>query len=115
MTQFSTQTDDFLNTNRNIYEVMYLANGANGDIVSTENPLPVKISDTITVITEEESGNLFAFINHSLHTNRGWTMDDTMRPVMSFRVSNTATTLSDLAEKSTSQKSNANKKRKSTK
>ena len=65
MTQFSTQTDDSLNTNRNIYEVVYLANGANGDIVSTGNPLPVKISDTITVITEEESGNLFAFNNHS--------------------------------------------------
>ena len=98
MTQFSTQTDDFLNNNRNIYEVMYLANGASGNIVSTGNPLPVKISDTITVITEEESGNLFAFNNHSLHSNRGWTVDDNMRPVMSFRVSNTATTITDLAE-----------------
>ena len=41
MTQFTTQTNQFLNTNRHIYEVMYLANGANGDIVSTENRLPV--------------------------------------------------------------------------
>lgn len=41
MTQYSTQTDDFLNTNRNIYEVMYLANNANGDIVSVDNRLPV--------------------------------------------------------------------------
>ena len=47
MTQFSTQTEQFLNTNRNIYEVVYVANGANGDIVSTTNPLPV----TSTVVT----------------------------------------------------------------
>jgi len=94
MTQFTTQTNQFLNTNRHIYEVNYLANGANGDIVSTSNPLPVSGS----IIVEEESGDLFAFNNHSLHTNRGWTMDDTMRPVMSFRVANTATTLADLAE-----------------
>jgi len=50
LTQYSTQTDDFLNTNRNIYEVMYLANNANGDIVSTENPLPVTLgSESITI------------------------------------------------------------------
>jgi hypothetical protein len=41
MAQYTTQTNQFLNTNRHIYEVMYLANGANGDIVSTENRLPV--------------------------------------------------------------------------
>lgn len=41
MTQFTTQTNQFLNTNRHIYEVNYLANNANGDIVSTTNPLPV--------------------------------------------------------------------------
>ena len=46
MTQFSTQTDAFLNTNRNIYEVMYLANNANGDIVTTANPLPVSLQSS---------------------------------------------------------------------
>jgi len=51
LTQYSTQTDDFLNTNRNIYEVNYLANGANGDIVSTGNPLPVSLSGEDVVIT----------------------------------------------------------------
>ena len=51
MTQFTTQTNQFLNTNRHIYEVNYLANGANGDIVSTANPLPVTLgSDTINII-----------------------------------------------------------------
>jgi hypothetical protein len=50
MTQYSTQTDNFLNTNRNIYEVVYLANGVNGDIVSTGNPLPVTLgSENITI------------------------------------------------------------------
>ena len=41
MTQYSIQTDEYLNTNRSIYEVVYVANGANGEIVSTENRLPV--------------------------------------------------------------------------
>ena len=50
MTQFSTQSDSFLNTNRNIYEVVYLANNANGDIISLTNPLPVTLgSENITI------------------------------------------------------------------
>jgi hypothetical protein len=128
------------------YEVMYLANGALGALVSTTNPLPVSIgsnninivgniaipttvnvssspsnpvhthvtefgnvnisgtslpvtlSNIITVIAEEASGNLFSFNNHDINVNRGWTMDDTMRPVVSIRVSNTATSITDLAE-----------------
>jgi hypothetical protein len=35
--------------------------------------------------SDTEAGNLYAFNNHSTHTNRGWTMDDTMRPVISFQ------------------------------
>jgi hypothetical protein len=128
------------------YEVMYLANGALGALVSTTNPLPVSIgsnninivgniaipttvnvssspsnpvhthvtefgnvnisgtslpvtlSNIITVIAEEASGNLFSFNNHDINVHRGWTMDDTMRPVVSIRVSNTATSITDLAE-----------------
>jgi hypothetical protein len=75
-----------------------LANNANGDIVSTSNPLPVTLSNIITVIAEEASGNLFSFNNHDINVHRGWTMDDTMRPVVSIRVSNTATSITDLAE-----------------
>ncbi len=52
MTQFTTQTNQFLNTNRHIYEVMYLANGANGDIVSTGNRLPVDAA--VDALTGEE-------------------------------------------------------------
>jgi hypothetical protein len=80
------------------YEVVMLANNANGDIVSTSNPLPVTLSNIITVIAEEASGNLFSFNNHDINVHRGWTMDDTMRPVVSIRVSNTATSITDLAE-----------------
>jgi hypothetical protein len=143
-----TQTFDQLISRR--YEVMMLANNANGDIVSTANPLPVTLGsenititgnvnfvDTVNVasspenpvhthVTEvgtsglltipylpiggnvnvtsgfitfsDKSGNLFSFNNHAINTNRGWTMDDTMRPIVSIRVSNTATSITDLAE-----------------
>jgi hypothetical protein len=68
---------------------VYLSN--NSSTVSVSNPLPVSatIANIITVIAEEAAGNLFAINNHAINTNRGWTMDDTMRPVISFRVSNT--------------------------
>ena len=41
MSQYSIETLDYLKNNRSIYEVMYLANNANGEIVSTSNPLPI--------------------------------------------------------------------------
>lgn len=44
----------------------------------------VNINSTVTVITTEEAGDLYSFNNHATNTNRGWTMDDTMRPVVSF-------------------------------
>ena len=68
---------------------VYLNN--NSSIVTVSNPLPVSatIANIITVIAEEAAGNLFAINNHAINTNRGWTMDETMRPVISFRVSNT--------------------------
>jgi len=55
------------------------------------NPIPVTgnvtatITDIITVIAEEDPGELYAFNNHATNTHRGWTMDDTMRPVVSFQ------------------------------
>ena len=74
----------------------------NLSIVSVSNPLPVSatIGNIITVISEEASGNLFSLNNHAINVNRGWTMDDTMRPVISFRVSNTRpiTELTELIE-----------------
>jgi len=55
------------------------------------NPIPVSgnvnatITNVITVIAEEPAGDLYAFNNHATNTNRGWTMDNTMRPVVSFQ------------------------------
>ena len=55
------------------------------------NPIPVTgnvtatITDVITVIAEEDPGELYAFNNHATNTNRGWTMDEVMRPVVSFQ------------------------------
>ena len=45
------------------------------------NPIPV----TGTIITTEAAGSLYAFNNHATNNNRGWTMDDTMRPVLSLQ------------------------------
>jgi hypothetical protein len=98
MAQFKVETGSYDPKISNHFEVMMLANNANGDIVSTSNPLPVTLSNIINVITQAPAGNLFAFNNHATNTNRGWTMDDTMRPVVSIRVANTATSITDLAE-----------------
>jgi hypothetical protein len=43
------------------------------------------IANIITVITGSEPGEVYAFNNASINTNRGWTMDDTMRPMVSFQ------------------------------
>jgi hypothetical protein len=98
MAQYRVETGSYDQKISNHFEVMMLANNANGDIVSTSNPLPVTLSNIITVIAQSPSGNLFSFNNHSTNTNRGWTMDDTMRPVVSIQVANTATSITDLAE-----------------
>ena len=75
----------------------------NNASVSNANPLPVSLgtsSITVngTVTLTEEAGSLFSFNNHDINVHRGWTMDDTMRPVMSIRVNSSGTTTSDLAE-----------------
>jgi phage gp45-like len=71
---------------------------SNGTSISLSNRLPVaaSITNTVTVIVDENAGNTFAFNNHATNTNRGWTMDDTMRPVVSFRVTDSGTTIADL-------------------
>lgn len=50
------------------------------------------------VVVDEPAGSLYSFNNHAINTNRGWTMDDTMRPVLSVRVNSTGTTVSNLIE-----------------
>jgi hypothetical protein len=66
----------------------------NGDIVTTTNRFPVdaQITSAINIITVEEPGDLYAFNNHATNVNRGWTMDNTMRPVISFQNGSTSAT-----------------------
>lgn len=45
------------------------------------NPIPV----TGIVVVNEPPGSLYAFNNHATNVNRGWTMDNIMRPVVSFQ------------------------------
>jgi hypothetical protein len=55
------------------------------------NPIPITgnvnttITDVITVVVNGDAGDLYAFNNHAANANRGWTMDNTMRPVISIR------------------------------
>jgi len=56
-------------------------NNSNNSPITNTAPLPV----TGTIITTDQVGDLYSFNNHATNTNRGWTMDDTMRPVVSFK------------------------------
>jgi hypothetical protein len=66
--------------------------------MSHEQDYYVNVVNDITAIVEESAGALFSYNNAAVNTNRGWTMDDTMRPVMSFRVNPSNTTTQDLLE-----------------
>lgn len=95
MANFRKDTQQFLSDSKTIFEVPMIAT-KDGQVVGTSNPLPVTLN-------YEEPGNYYSFNNHSLHTNRGWTMDDTMRPVLSVRVNtynidSSATTVSDISK-----------------
>ena len=59
------------------------------------NPVPVTgnvtatITDVITVLVNEDAGDKYSFNNHAANATRGWTMDNTMRPVVSFQNAST--------------------------
>jgi hypothetical protein len=67
MAQFSTDKNGLLSNNNNLYEVVMVANEY-GKVASASNV-----------------GKLYAFNNAATNVNRGWTMDNTMRPVVSFQ------------------------------
>jgi hypothetical protein len=56
-----------------------------GGSITVDGNVTATITDVITVLVNEEAGSLYAFNNHAANTNRGWTMDNTMRPVVSFQ------------------------------
>jgi hypothetical protein len=86
MAQFNKDTQGYIDGRRVLHDVNMISN-KNGDIVSSTNRFPVdaQITNSINIITVEEPGDLYAFNNHATNANRGWTMDNTMRPVISFQ------------------------------
>lgn len=82
MSQFNKDTQTYIGGRRILHDVHMIAN-KNGDIVTTDNPFPV--TGTLTSISGEAAGDKYSFNNHSTNANRGWTMDNTMRPVISFQ------------------------------
>jgi len=73
----------------NVTSFIYNSNGA---AITNTAPLPV----SGYIIVAEDAGSLYSFNNHATNTNRGWTMDDTMRPVVSFR--NNSANVADLVK-----------------
>jgi len=82
MAQFNKDSQTYVDGRRVLHDVHMIAN-KNGDIVTTANPFPV--TGTLTSISGEAAGDKYSFNNHSTNANRGWTMDNTMRPVISFQ------------------------------
>jgi len=62
-----------------------------GGSITVDGSVTATITDVITVLTTEDAGSFYAFNNHAANSNRGWTMDDTMRPVVSFQNSSANT------------------------
>ena len=56
-----------------------------GGSITVDGTVTATITDVITVIAGEDPGELYAFNNHATNANRGWTMDEVMRPVVSFQ------------------------------
>lgn len=80
MAQFNSANGSFQGQAKTLFEVNQIAT-IDGSLVTSSNPFPV----TGSVVTSEKAGALYSFNNHATNVHRGWTMDDTMRPVVSFR------------------------------
>jgi hypothetical protein len=50
------------------------------------------ITDVITVVVNDDAGEIFSLNNHATNVHRGWMMDDVMRPVISIRLNPDTTT-----------------------
>jgi len=53
--------------------------------LSNDDSTPLQVIGSVTAIIEEADGLNYSFNNHATNSNRGWTMDNTMRPVVSFQ------------------------------
>ena len=57
--------------------------GTDGTVSLSANTLSAL--ENITVVVNESAGDKYSFNNHAANATRGWTMDNTMRPVVSFQ------------------------------
>ena len=101
MAQFNKDSQTYIDGRRVLHDVGMIAN-KNGNIVTADNPFPVTgnvnttITDVITVVVNDDAGEIFGLNNHATNANRGWTMDNTMRPMISIRLNPATTTSADL-------------------
>ena len=97
MAQFNKDTQTYIDGRRVLHDVGMIAN-KNGNIVTTDNPFPITgnvnttITDVITVVVNDDAGEIFGLNNHTTNVHRGWMMDDVMRPVISIRLNPDTTT-----------------------
>jgi len=56
-----------------------------GNPITVTGNVTTTITDVITVVVNEDAGDKYSFNNHAANATRGWTMDNTMRPVVSFQ------------------------------
>jgi hypothetical protein len=101
MAQFNKDSQTYIDGRRVLHDVQMISN-KNGNIVTADNPFPVTgnvtatITDVITVVVNDDAGEIFGLNNHATNANRGWTMDNTMRPMISIRLNPATTTSADL-------------------
>lgn len=79
MAQYNKNTGAYDGAVSSRYEVVMLASGTADEPISVLNPLPVAVEPPLV-------SSLYSFNNFLTHTHRGWTMDDTLRPVLSVRM-----------------------------
>lgn len=88
MAQFNKNTQTYIDGRIYLHDVGMIAN-KDGSIVDSSHRFPVdaQISTTnvINVVVNDDAGDKYSFNNHATNANRGWTMDDTMRPIVSFQ------------------------------
>ena len=82
MAIFNSANGSYQTHNKTLFETSMLAT-SDGEVVTSANRLPVS--------TSEETSDLYQFNNFGVFTHRGWTMSDTLIPMVSIRARSTAT------------------------
>ena len=63
-----------------------------GNSITVDGNVNTTITDVITVVVNDDAGEIFSLNNHDTNVHRGWMMDDVMRPVISIRLNPDTTT-----------------------